>query len=132
MRLSPSATTFLAGLCLLPTLLVAADTPRVEQKDGRFALIVDGNPFLVLGAQINNSSAWPATLPSVWPALEAMHVNTVEAPVYWEQMEPQPGKFDFSNVDELLGRSAASTICDWCCSGSAPGRMARRTTFRSG
>ena len=102
MRLSPSATTFLAGLCLLPTLLVAADTPRVEQKDGRFALIVDGNPFLVLGAQINNSSAWPATLPSVWPALEAMHVNTVEAPVYWEQMEPQPGKFDFSNVDALL------------------------------
>ncbi len=60
------------------------------------------NPSLSLGAQINNSSAWPATLPSVWPALEAMHVNTVEAPVYWEQMEPQPGKFDFSNVDELL------------------------------
>lgn len=102
MRLAPSATAFLAGLCLLPTLVLAADTPRLEQKDGRFALIVDGNPFLVLGAQINNSSAWPASLPSVWPALEAMHVNTVEAPVYWEQMEPQPGKFDFSNVDELL------------------------------
>jgi Domain of unknown function (DUF5597)/Beta-galactosidase len=93
---------FLAGLCILPTLLIAADMPRLEQKGGRFALVVDGKPFLVLGAQINNSSAWPATLPNVWPALEAMHVNTVEAPVYWEQMEPEPGKFDFSNVDALL------------------------------
>ena len=105
MRLA-SAKAFLAGLCLLPTLLIAADTPRLEQKDGRFALVVDGKPFLVLGAQINNSSAWPATLPNVWPALEAMHVNTVEAPVYWEQMEPEPGKFDFSNVDALLAGAA--------------------------
>jgi hypothetical protein len=102
MRLAPSAKAFLAGLCILPTLLVAADAPRLERKDGRFALVVDGKPFLILGAQINNSSAWPNSLPRVWPALEAMHVNTVEAPVYWEQMEPEPGKFDFSNVDELL------------------------------
>ena len=101
MRLA-SAKAFLAGLCILPTFLIAADTPRLQQKDGRFALVVDGKPFLVLAAQINNSSAWPASLPSVWPALEAMHVNTVEAPVYWEQMEPEPGKFDFSNVDALL------------------------------
>jgi beta-galactosidase GanA len=96
------AKVFVAGVCILPTLLIAADMPRLEQKGGRFALVVDGKPFLVLGAQINNSSAWPATLPNVWPALEAMHVNTVEAPVFWEQMEPEPGKFDFSNVDALL------------------------------
>jgi hypothetical protein len=31
-----------------------------------------------------------------------MHVNTVEAPVYWEQMEPSPGQFDFSTVDLLV------------------------------
>ena len=34
--------------------------PRIVEKDGRYALMVDGAPFLVLGAQINNSSAWPA------------------------------------------------------------------------
>ncbi|MGH9504113.1 MAG: DUF5597 domain-containing protein [Terriglobales bacterium] len=93
---------FLAWLCILPGILLAADTPRLERKDGTFALVVDGKPFLILGAQINNSSAWPISLPAVWPALEAMHVNTVEAPVYWEQMEPEPGKFDFSNVDALI------------------------------
>ena len=80
----------------------AQDAPRLVKRDGRFAMMVDGKPFLMLGAQINNSSSWASTLPQVWPALEAMHVNTVEAPVYWEQMEPEPGKFDFSGVDLLV------------------------------
>lgn len=44
--------------------------PHVVQKDGRYALIVDGAPFLILGAQANNSSDWPSTLPRVWPAIE--------------------------------------------------------------
>jgi len=63
--------------------------PRLVEKDGRYALMVDGAPFLILGAQVNNSSAWPAMLPKVWPAMEALHVNTVEIPIYWEQFEPQ-------------------------------------------
>ena len=89
-------------LSLFPGLLLAQDAPRIAKKDGRFALIVDGKPYLMLGAQLNNSSSWASAMPKVWPALEAMHVNTVEAPVYWEQMEPEKGKFDFTNVDLLL------------------------------
>jgi hypothetical protein len=90
--------------CLLTPIAPAqsSDIPRLEKKDGRFALIVDGKPFLVLGGQIGNSSAWPATLPGVWSAAEAMHANTVEAPVYWEQIEPAKGTFDFSNMDLLV------------------------------
>src|ERR1700712_2158585 len=77
--------------------------PKLVTENGRHALMVDGAPYLVLGAQIGNSSAWPALLDEeVWPALEAMHVNTAEAPVYWEQIEPQPGQFDWTNVDALL------------------------------
>lgn len=76
--------------------------PRLATENGRHALMVDGSPYLVLGAQIGNSSAWPEMLPKVWPALEAMHVNTGEAPVYWEQIEPQPGHFDWTNVDALI------------------------------
>jgi hypothetical protein len=92
--------------CLLPGLLSAQEAinslPRLVHEDGRFVMMVEGKPFLMLGAQINNSSSWASTLPQVWPALEALHVNTVEAPVYWEQMEPEPGKFDFSSVDMLI------------------------------
>jgi len=41
-------------------------------------------------------------LPGVWSAVEAMHANTLEIPIYWEQIEPQPGKYDFTLVDTLL------------------------------
>ncbi|MBV9622953.1 MAG: DUF5597 domain-containing protein [Acidobacteria bacterium] len=85
----------------------AADMPRLTKKDGRYALMVEGQPFLILGAQINNSSAWPSTLDEVWPAIEAIHANTVEAPVYWEQVEAQRGTFDFSTVDELVKEARA-------------------------
>ena len=89
-------------LISVPTALLGQDAPRLVKKDGRFALMVDGKPYLMLGAQLNNSSSWAAAMPKVWPALEAMHVNTFEAPVYWEQMEPEPGRFDFSTVDLLV------------------------------
>ena len=29
-------------------------------------------------------------------------MNTAEAPIYWEQMEPEQGHFDWTNVDALL------------------------------
>ena len=80
----------------------ATQMPKVVSKDGRWALMVDGAPYLMLGVQVNNSSAWPGMLPQVWPAVERLHANTVEMPVYWEQMEPKKGQFDFSVVDALL------------------------------
>ena len=80
----------------------AAEAPRIVQKDGRYALMVDGHPFLILGGQIHNSSAWPSELPQVWKSMEALHANTVAAPIYWEQFEPQQGHFDFSNVDQIV------------------------------
>jgi len=86
----------------LSSLACAVEAPRLVQKDGRFALLVDGKPYLMLGGQIHNSSAWPSELPQVWKSMAALHANTVEAPVYWEQFEPQEGKFDFTNVDAIV------------------------------
>ncbi len=109
----------------------AADAPKLVEKDGRHALMVDGAPFLVLGAQINNSSSWPAVLPKVWPALEAMHVNTAEAPMYWEQMEPEPGRSTFRRRMRWW-RGRALTTCTWSCCGLGRGRTAICTMRRSG
>jgi hypothetical protein len=103
-----------AGCAILAALLIVgtgqaqspigaeSQLPHLQRQDGHYALVVDGKPYLMLGAQINNSSSWASTLPDVWPALEDLHVNTVEAPVYWEQMEAHEGTFDFSNVDLLV------------------------------
>ena len=29
--------------------------------------------------------------------MAALHANTIEAPVYWKQFEPEEGHFDFTN-----------------------------------
>jgi len=76
--------------------------PKIITKNGRHALLVDGQPFFVLGGQAHNSSAWPGMLPQLWSAINTMHANTLEVPLYWEQIEPQRGKFDFSLIDTLL------------------------------
>jgi beta-galactosidase GanA len=80
----------------------AQEMPRLVQEQGRAALMVDGKPFWVLGAQVDNSSGWPERLKAVWPAAETMRLNTLEVPVYWEQMEPERGRFDFTVVDAIL------------------------------
>jgi len=88
----------------------SADAPKLVQKDGRYALMVDGRPYLILGGQIHNSSAWPSELPQVWESMAALHANTVEAPVYWEQFEAQEGHFDFTNVDQIVEGARAHNL----------------------
>lgn len=88
----------------------AQDLPRLVSKNGRHALIVDGAPFLMLGAQANNSSNYPAMLPKVWPVIEAMHANTLEMPIAWEQVEPREGRFDFSFLDTLIDQARSRKI----------------------
>ena len=84
-----------------------APVPQVVRQDGRHALLVDGEPFLVLGGQCGNSSNWPAVLPDVWETMEEMHANTLEIPVYWEEIEKVRGQYDFTSVQRLLDQARA-------------------------
>ncbi|MGQ3054818.1 MAG: DUF5597 domain-containing protein [Roseateles sp.] len=90
------------ALACLFTTAQANEAPRLVAKDGRHALLVDGKPFLILGAQAHNSSNYPAGLGPVWAAAKDLRANTVLMPVAWEQVEPEEGKFDFSFVDLLV------------------------------
>jgi beta-galactosidase GanA len=90
--------------------MAQAPLPRIVAKNGRHALLVDGAPFLMLGAQVNNSSNYPAMLPLVWPIVHGINANTVEMPVGWEQIEPQEGRFDFAFVDELLRQARQQNL----------------------
>jgi beta-galactosidase GanA len=87
-----------------------APIPQIVSKDGRHALIVDGAPFLILGAQVNNSSNWPQALDDVWPAIDVVKPNTVMVPVAWEQVEAKEGTFDFSFVDVLLKQAREKDV----------------------
>ena len=95
---------------LVPATLASQEMPRMAHQDGRYALMVDGKPYLMLGAQVSNSSGWSEKLQALWPMAAAMHVNTLEVPVYWEQLEPSEGKFDDSVVDNVVEQARAHHV----------------------
>lgn len=76
--------------------------PAVVKTEKGYRLLVDGQPFISLGAQLWNSSDWPYILRKEWPQLRELHANTLEAPVYWQNIEPRPGVFNFSELDSLV------------------------------
>jgi uncharacterized protein DUF5597/glycosyl hydrolase family 42 (putative beta-galactosidase) len=76
---------------------------HLEKHGNAARLIVDGKPFLILGGELlNSSSSSLSYMQPIWQKLAAMHLNTVVAPVAWETIEPQEGKFDFTVVDGLI------------------------------
>jgi len=88
----------------------AAPLPQIVSQNGKHELLVDGAPFLILGGQANNSSNYASVLPNVLQTIKAVHANTLEIPVAWEQIEPIEGKFDFSWVDTLIPQARANGV----------------------
>lgn len=77
--------------------------PELRHVHGATQLFVDGKPFLVQGGELDNSSPSSATyMKPIWPRLKAMGMNTAILPAYWELIEKDEGKFDFSSVDVLI------------------------------
>ncbi len=79
------------------------DIPHLGKHRDATQLIVDGEPFLILGGQLGNSSASSLNyIRPIWRKLVQMNLNTVLTPVYWDLIEPRQGKFDFTLVDGLI------------------------------
>jgi beta-galactosidase GanA len=98
--------TFVLALGLLGQMAAAPagdDTPRLERTGSLTRLMVDGQPFLMLAGELHNSSSSSLDyMKPIWPKLAAMNLNTVLAPVSWELLEPEEGKFEFELVDGLI------------------------------
>jgi beta-galactosidase GanA len=91
------------ALFSLPLAAEAHELPHLRQQGEAVQLIVDDAPFLILGGELANSSASNLDyLRPHWRDFEAMHLNTVLAPVYWELIEPEEGRFDFALVDGMI------------------------------
>lgn len=105
------AATLAAMLLASPAMAAAADAPvpQLRKQGTAVQLIVDNQPFLVLGGELHNSNA--SSLPylsKLWQPLKEAGVNTVLAPVEWDQVEPQEGRFDFTVLDGMLKQARAS------------------------
>ena len=72
---------------LMPFVSAAANIPHLAKQGTATQLIVDGKPFLVLGSELNNSSASSMEyMRPLWPKIAATNLNTVLATVSWELM----------------------------------------------
>ena len=92
----------------------AKPVPRIVKEGGKYTFLVDGKPFLMLGGQVDNFSAWLPGPPfhhigpiqdeiaAVLPGFKAYHANTIEFPVHWGYIEPKEGEFDFAAFDEIV------------------------------
>lgn len=77
--------------------------PHLRRHAHGTHLIVNNEPFLMLGAELHNSSMSSAVyMQDIWPKLKADHINTVLGPATWQDIEAEEDHFDFSNLDEMV------------------------------
>jgi hypothetical protein len=88
----------LAILALTPIAATAQDTSAsyLEKRGTVTRLIVDGNPFVMLGGELHNSSSSSFEyMEPLWSRLAALPLNTVLTPISWEFVEPPRGPLRF-------------------------------------
>ncbi|RDW75430.1 hypothetical protein BP6252_06572 [Coleophoma cylindrospora] len=82
---------------------MAPSIPHLRKTPTSSQLIVNGKPFLMLAGELHNSSLSSAEyMRTVWPNMKAMNINTLLGSVTWEMIEPEEGRFDFAELDEIL------------------------------
>ena len=85
--------------------------PYLRKTENLTRLVVSSRPFIILGGELGNSSASSTQYMSpIWSRMNKMNLNTVIAPVYWELLEPQEGKFDFTLVDDLIDSASKHNL----------------------
>ena len=62
---------------------------------------------LILGGELSNSAATSvADIDEVMPRMKALGLNTVLVPAYWEFVEPEEGRFDFTLIDRTIQQAS--------------------------
>lgn len=88
-----------------------ANAPHLQKQGTATQLIVNGKPFLMLAAEIHNSSSSNLDyMKPIWPRLAEIPLNTVLTPLSWELVEPTEGKYDFTLVDGLLQQARQNKV----------------------
>jgi len=85
--------------------------PVIKTTNGVKQLYVNNKPYLIIGAELLNSSASGiAHMSDIWKRTKALNVNTVYLPITWQQLEPQEGKFDYTLVDSHIKNAHANGL----------------------
>lgn len=85
--------------------------PRIEKRGRAHQLIVDDHPYIILGGELHNSSgASLADMKKSFARLRALNLNTVVAPVSWELIEPEEGRFDFHLIEGMIAAARSNGL----------------------
>ena len=77
--------------------------PIIKETKGVKQLYVNNEPFLIIGAELLNSSASSiGYMKDIWARVRSLNVNTVYLPINWQQFEPEEGTFDYSLIDSHI------------------------------
>lgn len=102
----------LLSLSLALASSAALAQPHIEYvNSGTAHIVAGGRPMLMIGGEMGNSSA--STLEDVqgyFAHLRKMGLNTVLAPLSWELIEPEEGKFDMSTLNNILSEARKNDL----------------------
>src|ERR1700690_605895 len=84
---------------------------HLEKRGAAVQLVVDGQPYLVLGGELaNTASSSLAYMKPVSPRLARMDRKKVITGGSLAQVDPEEGAYDFSDIDGLLEGARASGL----------------------
>ncbi len=77
--------------------------PHLRIEGSTTQLILDGEPFLMLGGELHNSStAGLSYMRPIWKQMVKANLNTVIGTASWELVEPVEEHYDFEHVDSMI------------------------------
>lgn len=77
--------------------------PYLQKQGDKTILMADERPFVMLCGELHNSnSSTEAAMRASCEKAAALGLNSVIAPVAWEQLEPVQGTFDFGQLDMVI------------------------------
>ncbi|MCX2473045.1 DUF5597 domain-containing protein [Pedobacter sp. MC2016-05] len=85
--------------------------PYLKQQGDIKQLYVRDKPYLILGGELGNSSSSNTDyMKPIWRKVKSLNANTILAPVYWELIEPEEGKFNFDLVNDLIANARKNDL----------------------
>ena len=104
---SNNATNFSNSNDLAPNVTL----PIIKETKGLKQLYVNNEPFLIIGAELLNSSSSSIDyMKDIWARVKSLNVNTVYLPISWQQFEPKEGTFDYSLIDSHIKSASDNNL----------------------
>lgn len=85
--------------------------PQIVRLPGHSRLLVDGEPFLLLGLQWACESCFSKEeMNPLFAHAARLGCNTAVTPLYWREIEPEPGQRSFKMLDERIAQARANGL----------------------